>query len=175
MLTTSQEARDRSINLPEDDPQTLRCMLSYLYTADYDDGQSAAVTMSTSHEENAINTSKASDEGAGESRSMGSTLLNNALVYALAEKYDVEPLKELSKSKFQIQTWGKDWNFDDIPRLLQEVHRSIPATDRGLRDIVIELCAQHIDRLMSNPVFSQVLHEDAILAIEILVWSEMPK
>ena len=96
-----------------------------------------------------------------------SVVLNNVRVYALAEKYDVQPLKELSKGRFLVGSLSK-WTLDDILTVLKQVFDTTPATDRGLRDIMLNVCSLNMDRLMVLHTFRQMLCSDATLAVDIL-------
>lgn len=93
--------------------------------------------------------------------------LNNVLVYALAEKYDIKPLKELARCKFEIRS-SESWHDSDILHILKEIYRTTPAADRGLRDIIINVCSRYMDDLMVRGEFRQILNDDASLAFEML-------
>lgn len=93
--------------------------------------------------------------------------LKNVMVYALAEKYDLQPLKELARCKFEIRS-ARSWQVDDIVGVLKAVYRTTPSTDRGLRDIIINVCSSYIDGLVSHKELRQMLHDDSALASEML-------
>lgn len=96
-----------------------------------------------------------------------SASLNDVMVYALAEKYDIQPLKELARCKFGIGSFQL-WQDDDIVRVLQEVYSPTPATDRGLQDVVAEVCFLRINSVMTHKRFRQTLEADAALGLEVL-------
>lgn len=101
-------------------------------------------------------------------RASVSACLNNVLLYSLGEKYDdMKSLKELAKCKLEIRSSG-NWREDDILHVLQEIYSTTPAADRGLRDIIINVCARYADDLMLHEGFRQLLQQDAALAMEIL-------
>lgn len=65
-------------------------------------------------------------------------LVTHAKVYAIAEKYGIRALKALAKKKFAAQT-AYHWDSPEFPLAMQEAYESTIDTDRGLRDIVINM------------------------------------
>ncbi|KAL9003595.1 MAG: hypothetical protein Q9188_003546 [Gyalolechia gomerana] len=96
-----------------------------------------------------------------------STVWNNVQVYALAEKYDVQPLKSLAAKRFRAGVKG-EWETDDILTVLAEVYTTTPSTDRGLREDMLHVCERYSDELMALSTFHEMLRNDGILAVEIL-------
>ncbi|KAL8734282.1 MAG: hypothetical protein Q9181_003249 [Wetmoreana brouardii] len=112
---------------------------------------------------------KEPDSEAGERRRLAvSAPLNNVLVYALAEKYDIQTLKILSQAKFRSCS-QEEWNDDDILTVLQLIYETTPGTDRGLRDIILNICSKHRDGLIRNTRFPGVLEKDSLLAYDMLI------
>lgn len=99
-------------------------------------------------------------------KAVASAPLNNVLVYALAEKYDIETLKTMSRQKF-ARCSQYYWANDDVLTLLQLVYETTPSTDRGLRDIMLDIYSEHRDDLMRNPRLPGVLEKDAAMAFDI--------
>ncbi|KAL8917161.1 MAG: hypothetical protein Q9208_008130 [Pyrenodesmia sp. 3 TL-2023] len=197
------EARTATIDLSEDDPDTLRRILDYLYRADYNDDDSTQVVKAeedsaqagdesrtstrmpgiednnnhdtsaqTSTQSTAAKVDLAKKDEVSESplSSYGTPIsapLNNALVYALAEKYDIQQLKELARCKFEIRSAEK-WHVDDIIRVLPEIYKTTPSTDRGLRDIIINVCSRYLNGLMLHKGLRRILHDNSALASEML-------
>ncbi|KAA8564609.1 hypothetical protein EYC84_011521 [Monilinia fructicola] len=75
------------LNLEDDDPSTVARMINFLYTQDYDD----TTTSEESHIEN------------------HGPLLVNTMLYVIADKYDIPPLKMLATKKFETALLT-DWN-----------------------------------------------------------------
>lgn len=94
-------------------------------------------------------------------------LVNNVLVYAMAETYDIGLLKALALNKFKSLVESEDLprKFTDVAH---EVYTSTPASDKGLRDLVITKCIAHLGKLLSDTTFIKLLEEDAELASDIL-------
>ena len=94
-------------------------MLTYLYTSDYYDGGP-----------------KNSDESEDDDvdASIVSGLMANVLVYALAEKYNIEELKLLAFDKF----WRLSNAFAGFPAVVDAVYTTTPDSDKGMRRVIIE-------------------------------------
>ncbi len=86
------------------------------------------------------------------------SLLNNVLVYAVAEKYNITELKELAKAKFQGRAISL-LSAMEFPEIIRELYRSTPSSDRGLRDILCQVCAERgrtiIDSLDLNAIIAE--------------------
>ncbi|KAL8917159.1 MAG: hypothetical protein Q9208_008128 [Pyrenodesmia sp. 3 TL-2023] len=195
------EAQEGVIDLSVDDLDTVKRVLSYLYTADYDDEdhRAFATVSSRSHTPstddsapsptfpsalvNVRNTTVETPEPAAATHPKETAapaaspeqvsvaaLLNNVLVYALAEKYDIRPLKTFAHHKFEIraaQDWD-DWNNKWIIAVLREVYAATPANDTLLRSAMHKVCDRYADCLMVDEEFSAMVKKDSGLAYEIL-------
>ena len=115
-------------------------MLEFLYTSDYDKATKAATT-----EANEDSQSNHLPVDADEYES----LAYHVHMYAIADKFDVNDLKTLAKSKFQSSISGR-WPIPCFPALVQEILVSTPSTDIGLRGLVISICAEHITELLNE-------------------------
>ncbi|KAL8684852.1 MAG: hypothetical protein Q9224_006099 [Gallowayella concinna] len=182
------------ILLPDDDTEAVDRMLTYLYTSKYDDvdaneGEVQMGNKESGAEGNTASTAKVSNPVADDLQLqseawsnasqdswtvakapvqvMVSALLNNVLVYSLAEKYDIQRLKELSQDKFEIRA-ADEWTIEDILHVLPLVYTSTPATDRGLRNIMIRVCLRHMDRLIADDNFREIMHGDATMCFDML-------
>ena len=115
-------------------------MIQFLYTSDYDEATPTAIV-----EEN----------GDGQSNDVQSwaddyeCLVCHVRLYAIADKYDIEDLKSLAKSKFQSSISGR-WPIRYFPALIQGILKSTPPRDWGLREIITPICVEHITELWSE-------------------------
>lgn len=89
-------------------------MLEYIYTSGYRDGDQSRLAPvavysnevqadAVEEEKRSISTSLESGEQYGPTaigKDVGQRLLSNVLIYAIAEKYDIEKLKEIAREKF---------------------------------------------------------------------------
>ncbi|KAF9776116.1 hypothetical protein IL306_005749, partial [Fusarium sp. DS 682] len=113
------ESSERKIDIKDFDPSVVEAMLRFIYSFDYTN------TYGTS------------------------TMVFDAQMYQIADKYDIPALKAESKNKFDLAvTTG--WSMDDFPITVTVVYQSTPAEDRGLRDIVVETARKNIDELLKK-------------------------
>ncbi|KAL8813752.1 MAG: hypothetical protein Q9200_000005 [Gallowayella weberi] len=161
-----QEAQTAKVDLSDDDPGALRRALTYLYTEDYDDTDPDMIEESA-RDPGPISVNPIVHTSSG---ATGTSYLNNARVYALAEKYDIQGLKALAIFKFEKYPWGKCTDVD-IVTVLPEVYYTTPATDQGLRDIVVDICLLNLDHLPLNVDFRDIVQNDGALACDILTKS----
>jgi len=63
-------------------------------------------------------------------------LTTHATMYALADKYFVEPLAVCARDKF-TNSLADHWDSEDFIAAVQIVYHSTPAENRGLRDVVL--------------------------------------
>jgi len=96
----------------------------------------------------------------------GTELSTNALMYALADKYGVEDLKDLAQEKF-ARAAAQDWNTAEFAHAVQIVYESTPESDSGLRDVVIETINQHRD-LTKDSKIEDLLEEFNGLTVGLL-------
>jgi hypothetical protein len=75
-----------------------------------------------------------------------SRLSTNTRIYALADKYAIEDLKMLAKTKF-VEAVSEDWESKSFAHAAELVFDTPPKSDRGLRTVVIETLNQHRDLL----------------------------
>lgn len=70
-------------------------------------------------------------------------------VYAIAEEYQIEGLKDMAKEKCRDTSWESepDKNFGNVVRL---VYESTPNTVRGLRDVIVDIASRHIQSLLAE-------------------------
>lgn len=69
-------------------------------------------------------------------------LVVNTLMYALADKYAIENLKELAKLKFEA-AMVQNWDGQVFAHAAELVFTSTPSTDQGLRAIVSKTLNDH--------------------------------
>ena len=163
----------------DDDPQTVNRMLLYLYTLDYPDevvpgvrAEHVAIdqsplphlrrkTSNTIEEETDPGT--ASDGAAPH----GPRMMNNVLVYAVAENYDIPELKDLAKHKFQTLASSK-WPHDGFHAITECIFTTTPDNDMGLRPIVLDICAEHFYDILKDEESRAGLLENQAIADVVL-------
>ncbi|KAK3176283.1 hypothetical protein OEA41_007606 [Lepraria neglecta] len=130
------ESKTSTIILDDDDSSTVHRMLTYLYTSDYYDGGP-----------------KNSDESEDDDvdASIVSGLMANVLVYALAEKYNIEEMK--------LPAFDKFWRLSDafalpegFPPVVDAVYTTTPDRDRDIRmrRVIVEKCSEEIEAIAED-------------------------
>ena len=97
-----------------------------------------------------------------------STMVFNAQVYCLADQYMMAALKHLAKDKFEaaIKT---GWAMDDFLLAVDVVYSSSPEGDRGLRDLVVKVSGENLEKLLKNVGFQNLLSEKPKFAADIIM------
>lgn len=100
-------------------------------------------------------------------------LLNNVLVYAIAEKYHIPELKELAKTKFlsqanRLMSADSLMLSDTFPEVITTVYKSTPESDRGLRNIVSRICVKHVRTLIEKEAFKDVIRKIGDFGVDVL-------
>jgi speckle-type POZ protein len=107
------------------------------------------------------------DYGAsGSDQARASPMIFHVKVYSIADKYDVVALKSQAKKKFE-KAAKSCWNMEDFPLAISKVYSSTPATDRGLRGLVVEISCTHIDTLFVRQDFRNLLEETVGFAADV--------
>ncbi len=96
-----------------------------------------------------------------------STMIFDAQVYGLADKYAIPALKSHALEKFRMVI-SSGWVMDDFPLAVSEAYNSTPETDRALRDLVVEISNTNINKLLENKLFRDVLRETPGFAVDMV-------
>ena len=150
-----QEAITATITLVDDDQATVRRMLTYLYTLDYDDQDApkAVAMMESQNTDGQVADSSSKPDVVDDVTIAQCKRMNNVLVYALAEKYNIPALKEMAKTKFV--GCGGPSNFTQSRELVNAIFESTPDTDTGLRNTFILDC-------INSQIFEKALEEGGL-------------
>ncbi|KAK5991640.1 Speckle-type POZ-like-like protein [Cladobotryum mycophilum] len=96
-----------------------------------------------------------------------SSMVYDAQVYQIADKYDIQALKAHAKDKFSTAiTTG--WSMDDFPLAITVVYESTLLGDRGLRDLAVETSRKNIDKLLELDGFRQLLRKTPDFAADLI-------
>ncbi|KAJ4328724.1 hypothetical protein N0V84_000723 [Fusarium piperis] len=120
----SLRSSEQVINIEDFDVEVVEAMLQFMYNFDY-----------------------TSVNGA-------SSMAFEAQVYQIADKYDIDSLKEHAKENFSTAV-DIGWSMDDFPLAITLAYTTTPPGDRGLRDVVIQASHLHIDDLLSKEYFAE--------------------
>ncbi|KAL2864416.1 BTB/POZ protein [Aspergillus lucknowensis] len=135
------EVTENVIQLEDDDPRAIEAIIHFMYGFNYD--------------------SSGSDQG------QTSPMLFNVNVYQIGDKYGVPKLKEQAKEKFMVAIKAC-WEMDDFPVTITSTYSTTTPTDRGLRDLIISTCLEHLNKLLENDDFKQVLRETLGFAADLV-------
>ncbi len=134
-----------TITLDDDDQSTVRRMLTYLYTLDYDDGNpSQAMPLAAPQDLDDLFVELSSKpEAFDDATASHCKRMNNVRVYAIAEKYNIPALKVLAMTKFKNYETAR--NSTHNREVINAIFSSTPDSDSGLRNIVISMSAKASD------------------------------
>ncbi|RYP10046.1 hypothetical protein DL764_000904 [Monosporascus ibericus] len=133
------EASEGKIDLPDDDPEAVDAMISYLYLLNYDLKLGNASQVG---EGEAAETATSEEAPAGSTRASRTrpALVAHAKVYILADKCLISGLKALALRKFATSV-REHIDVDDFVHAMQEVYNFTLENDKGLRDVIVStLC-----------------------------------
>ncbi|CAL5867491.1 uncharacterized protein PFLUO_LOCUS1710 [Penicillium psychrofluorescens] len=98
----------KRVELPEEEPEILSCVLEFLYKGDYFPRLMHGKRRDSWHLENAQDLNNSGGRGSSEAtlfhRGVGDVVLRDTVVYCAAEKYGLEELKRLALRKQGLQT-----------------------------------------------------------------------
>lgn len=128
-------------------------MLTYLYTVDYDDKSDDNGLASAGAEPATSQFERVKADG-----SLIDQMIADVLVYAIADKYNIPELKELSMSKFEALL-----DDESVPNkfaaVVDAVYTTTPDTDSGLRDMIIDYCAENIDTFAESEEYFRIFQD----------------
>lgn len=93
-------------------------------------------------------------------------LLSHAILYEIADKYDVKGLKELAREKFS-RACAKFWDTEEFVAAAKHAWSTTPIEDRGLREVIIKTIAEHMN-LLNKPDVMELLTEYSGLAVGVM-------
>lgn len=127
LTVAMQEAQSMKIILPEDDPETIERVLSFIYTQDY---KEVGHTMDLGLESASAEKRHVSDDQALQS------VYNNIRVYVAADKFDITPLKNMAIRR--VMDWvEKNYKHESFPAVVRRVLESV-AAQGNLRQVLID-------------------------------------
>ncbi|KAM0355068.1 hypothetical protein ACHAPU_000921 [Fusarium lateritium] len=151
-----QEATSKVLIVKEFDISTVRYMVSFLYTGEYQ------IDLSNEARRNPIEEQYLQDfdqSDVGPENETVETLLAHSRINAIADYYDIENLAQLAISKFQgIIESGPDVEIS--PRIIQEVSTS--NTNPDLQISVASFAAARIEDLCKLPAFRELEIEHSL-------------
>jgi len=128
------EANAKKVELPDEEPETISCILEYLYKGDYYPRLLQNKRRNTWELEDAQDPQKTGGRGSSESTiylsGMDGEVLRDTVIYCAAEKYGLEELKRLALRKQGLQSGIQ---VDVILRSARYAYENTPDTESRLR------------------------------------------
>lgn len=87
-----------------------------------------------------------------------SSMVFDAQMYQIADKYQIPSLKAHSMSRFGAAI-ATGWDMDDFSVAVSVVYNSTPSDDRSLRDLAVETSCANIEKLLQHDDFCKLLRE----------------
>lgn len=106
-------------------------------------------------------------DSSGSDQGRISPMLFNVNVYQIGDKYGVPRLKEQAKEKFAVAI-NACWQMADFPVAIASAYSTTTSADRGLRDLVVSTCLEHLNELLEMDGFKQVPSETSGVAADIV-------
>ena len=93
----------------------------------------------------------------------------HARAYQIADKYDVQSLKQLARTKFSTTVVKLEgWDNDEFPTVISLVWSTTLPNDRGLRDVVATASYKNLGALMERQSFIDELTANGPFAVEVI-------
>jgi hypothetical protein len=156
----------QEIFLEDDEPVIVAKMIDFLYCLDYDDNRLDAKSQFQEGTESipAMKQTVAAGQTTGLN---ASSLVVNAKAYIMADKYEIEPLKEWAVTKYK-EVLPKTWNSTSFIESASLIFENTPESDRMLRDIIIQKAGKNAKSLFDRGEFVALLQSNSDIAVEIL-------
>jgi len=86
-------------------------------------------------------------------------ILINTRVYAISDKFNVLDLKPLAQAQFDKARSLGTWPYHRFSTIVAEILRSTPASDKGLREVALGLCSEHVLELLDDTTTGDTEHD----------------
>ncbi|RFU33137.1 hypothetical protein B7463_g3156, partial [Scytalidium lignicola] len=147
------EAVSQEIVLDEEEPPTVAKMIDFLYRLDYDDNRLDTVGgASVAEQPTGLNSV---------------SLLVNAKIYIIADKYDIQALKEWAVVKYK-EVLPATWNSNSFIESAILVFENTPESDQMLREVIIRKASENAKTLFDRGEFVALLQSHGYFAAEVL-------
>lgn len=85
-------------------------------------------------------------------------MLFHVQTYAIGEIYGVIGIKNLAKRRFEKLAWAS-WECSTFPVAIQAIYNTTMESDRGLRDVAVEVATTHIGKLLEMDGYRAMMDE----------------
>ncbi|TVY83182.1 hypothetical protein LSUE1_G003669 [Lachnellula suecica] len=173
------EGINKEVNLDDNEPEIVGKMLEYLYNADYSDGRVVGTSATASNTPSkpasirfkrsklsrpSIQTQIASEASTPQS---AAALFTNAQVFVIADKYDIQGLKELATKKY-TELVSNNWNSEYFVNSLKLLYEETPESDRLLKNVAITTAGKQTKELVDRGEFAALCKENGEIAFDVM-------
>lgn len=152
----------------DDDPVTVKRILTYLYTLDYDDDGELASPIHYIDDRTIERSGLLPELQLSEVEATKyAKEMNNIVVYAIAEKYNIPEVKELAKAKLSETLW-LDGLCGDPLTIVNTIFETTPGIDAGLCNVATAFCTSHIQDILDDGGLNCMLEDHGDLGLGIL-------
>ncbi|KAF4619085.1 hypothetical protein G7Y89_g14762 [Cudoniella acicularis] len=153
--------------MEDDEPLIVAKMIDFLYGLDYDDHRSEgrpSVKGDNPDETPTEYESANADQPTGQNPY---SLLINAKAYIIADKYDIQALKEWAVTKYK-EVLPTTWNSTAFTESARLIYDSTLDNDRMLREVIIRKASENVKVLFDRGEFIDLLQSHGDFAMEVL-------
>ncbi|CAG7561070.1 unnamed protein product [Fusarium equiseti] len=98
-----------------------------------------------------------------------SAMAFHATMYQIADKYDVQSLKQVARAKFSTAVVELEgWDEVEFPSVISLVWSTTLPNDRGLRDVVSATSLKNLAALLEKDSFIEELTVNGLFAVELI-------
>jgi len=152
------------IDLTEENGHAVAPMLRLMYTRNYNDGKSADsdlfLDFASRSAFRALLTGAEPFLSDPQNMAPYKKMIRAAQVYALVDMYDIPGLRNFVVAKFTLI--GKE-NWPDALNaalaIVEVIYKTMPTSDKGLRNITIEACAPHVGKILVTALCGEFMEE----------------
>ncbi len=142
------------INLGEESPNLIERLLDFLYTLGYSDDR-----------DDYDSPESAASLSARPGHKKAASLVINAWMYTLGDRYAIPSLKDLAKHRFATDL-ETGWEFTDFAELVSVIYETTPESDRALRDCMMATCREHGSELLEFPETKEAIKKNGDFALD---------
>jgi hypothetical protein len=107
------------------------------------------------------------------SRSMDysdTALLINTQVFIIADKYDIQDLKQLAREKYE-DVVPHTWDSSSFVASLKLIYEETLESDRLLKDVAVNMAGQHMKKLVDREEFVDLCKNNGVIAFDVMMAS----
>ncbi|KAK4867452.1 hypothetical protein LT330_000962 [Penicillium expansum] len=151
-----QESISRTINLPEDDPETIRRVLCFFYQQTYDgnDQEGEPKCNISGNCENLLS---------GLEHKRAASACNSLSVYLAADKFGIFPLKEFAL--YKLSAWLERYYMSSsFPKIVLQIMVSMLPHDSSLLNVLVDVISGNFYELGCNKEILDIIRDHGELA-----------